>query len=131
MSETSTYKAWKSMKERCKNTNRKEYKHYGERGITICRRWLESFSYFLDDMGERPNGMTLERNNNDKGYEKSNCCWASRKQQSRNTRRNRFLYHNGEKKTISEWAEIYGITANKIAQRLTIGWDLKRAIETP
>lgn len=83
------YKTFNGMKERCMNPNNKFYKNYGARGIKVCERWLESFAHFLEDMGERPNGHTIDRINNDGNYEPSNCKWATKKEQQNNTRRNK------------------------------------------
>jgi len=85
MSRTKTYKSWLSMRERCNNPNRENYKNYGGRGIIICDRWI-SFDNFIIDMGERPNGKTLDRINNNKGYSKENCRWATNVIQGRNQR---------------------------------------------
>ena len=83
----SVYNAWLSMKQRCYNPKNPRYKNYGKRGISVCKRWLNSFQAFADDMGPKPPGLTLERTNNDKGYCKSNCVWASYADQSANQRR--------------------------------------------
>lgn len=80
------YRTWQDMKRRCYNKNRPEYKNYGGRGIKVCKRWLENFWNFVNDMGEKPEGYSLERKNNDKGYYPSNCKWASRKDQNSNKR---------------------------------------------
>ncbi len=84
-SRTPTYQAWKSMLKRCLTTSNKKYPDYGGRGITVCQRWIDSFLNFLADMGERPSAKhTLERSDNDKGYEPGNVIWATMKVQSRN-----------------------------------------------
>lgn len=81
-----TYGSWSSMRERCTNPKKKNGV-YIKRGITICQRWMDSFSNFLADMGERPEGATLDRIDNDKGYCPENCRWATMTEQHRNTRR--------------------------------------------
>ena len=78
---TKTYRTWDSMIQRCTNPNTKKYDAYGGSGITVCNRWRE-FSNFLEDMGEKPEGMTLDRMDPDKGYYKENCRWATYSQQS-------------------------------------------------
>jgi hypothetical protein len=77
---------WNSMLDRCRNPNNHAYASYGERGITVCKRWLK-FENFYADMGE-PNGLTLERINNERGYSKANCKWATWKEQANNRRTN-------------------------------------------
>lgn len=82
---TPTYAAWAAMKDRCLNPTHKMYKYYGGRGITICDRWM-SFHNFIADMGERPDGLTLEREDNMLGYTPSNCVWADWSAQMKNRR---------------------------------------------
>lgn len=79
------YSSWHNMKQRCNNPNDKDYIRYGKRGITVCERW-NSFDNFLEDMGERPKGTTLDRIDNSKGYYPENCRWATKKEQTHNSR---------------------------------------------
>lgn len=82
---TLTYNSWANMIQRCNNSNHPRYKDYGGRGITVCERWLR-FENFLEDMGEAPPDHTIERKNNDRGYFKKNCKWATRAEQNKNKR---------------------------------------------
>lgn len=83
---SSTYTVWSMMKQRCLNPKATDFKYYGERGITVCDRWRESFEAFLEDMGERPEGLTLDRVDVNGNYEPGNCRWATAAQQSANRR---------------------------------------------
>lgn len=81
-----TYKTWLSMKARCENPRSQNYKYYGGRGIEICARWSSNFEEFLADMGDRPEGKSLDRIDPDGDYEPGNCRWATRKEQRVNRR---------------------------------------------
>lgn len=78
-----TYRSWLKMRERCFNPKNERYHRYGGRGITVCERWL-SFANFIADMGERPEGMTLDRKNTDGNYEPGNCKWSTTLEQNQN-----------------------------------------------
>jgi len=118
MSRTPTHQCWSDLKQRCYNTNCKKYPIYGGRGIKVCDRWLESFSNFLEDMGEKPKGFTLDRVDNNGDYSKENCRWATPKEQALNRRTNRLITFNGQTKTITEWAHELGIFHNGLSKRL-------------
>jgi hypothetical protein len=117
MSKTSTYQIWSGMHTRCSNSNATRYDCYGGRGIRVCDRW-NSFECFLQDMGERPEKMTIERIDNNGNYEPSNCCWATKKTQARNQRSNHRITYTGCTKTLVEWAEDTGLTYSALKCRI-------------
>lgn len=82
------YGAYRAMKQRCYNPNNSGYKWYGKQGITVCDRWMKSFWSFVEDMGERPKGYSLDRRDNLLGYSKENCKWSTPKEQTQNRRIN-------------------------------------------
>jgi len=131
MTHTSTFKSWSDMKQRCLNPNDRGYKHYGGRGIQVCQRWQESFENFLEDMGVCPDGLTLDRQNNDGNYEKDNCKWATKDEQMNNRRNSVVLEYEGQSKTAAQWAKEKGISPYTIYDRLSSGWSAERAISTP
>lgn len=129
-SRSRTYKAWCNMKTRALNPNREEWPRYGGRGIVICQGWVESFGAFLSDMGECPEGLTLERINVNGNYEPSNCRWATQREQSNNKEITRRVTYNGQCLTVGEWATIIGIEWHQLRNRIE-RWGSQRALSTP
>ena len=111
------HNAWKVMRRRCREINFISYKDYGGRGITVCERW-DKFENFYADMGDRPEGLSIERIDNNGNYELANCKWATQKEQCRNKRNNRVIKYGGESKCVSAWAEELGINKNTLRDRL-------------
>jgi len=117
---------------RCHNPKNCRYDRYGAVGVKVCQRWRESFDAFLEDMGPRPPGTSLDRFPNPKGdYEPGNCRWATAKQQNRNQSRNRLLEFRGQAKPMAEWAEECGISRFTVRDRLQNGWTVEEALTTP
>jgi hypothetical protein len=119
------------MIQRCTNPKRRGWKHYGGRGITVCERWL-TFENFLADMGLRLVGTSLERIDNDKGYEPSNCIWADRRTQARNSKQVVWVEIKGVTKRLVEWCEELGMSINTVRARAKFhGFDYVAALTTP
>ncbi len=125
---TPTHTCWMGILARCTNPNHTSYRNYGGRGITVCMQWRHSFKAFLKDMGERPAGMTIDRIDNEQGYFKANCRWATLSQQARNRRTNTFLSCDGRTLTLTEWSDITGLARETISNRLILGWTVKEAL---
>lgn len=113
----STYHIWRGIKQRCLNPDSKAYHRYGGRGITMNEEWANSYVVFRDYVGEKPNGMTLDRIDNSKGYEPDNVKWASRKEQANNRVTNVVITYNGLTMTLKQWAEHLGWKYGLIASR--------------
>jgi hypothetical protein len=120
MSRSVTYKSWQSMWSRCTNTASLNYRRYGAVGVTVCDRW-DSFENFLEDMGERQPGMSLDRLDTFGNYEPNNCRWATRAQQDANTRRSlRFLTIDDEPISVNQIAHILAMNPGAMYGRLTV-----------
>jgi len=129
-SRTLTYGVWKQIFQRCENPKSEAYKNYGARGIKVDPVWRD-FTIFVADMGECPEGMTIERIDNNGPYCKSNCKWATMKVQQNNSRRNRRLTAFGREQTLSQWAEEFNVPRDRIKARLRYGWTLEMALTAP
>ena len=103
------YSIWGVMRQRCYNPKDKNYKNYGGRGITVCPEW-QDFERFYADMGDKPPGKSLDRINNDEGYNKSNCEWHDYKTQSRNRRDNVWVILDGERMVVADALSVLGVS---------------------
>ena len=110
---TGLYRIWSQMRDRCNNPTHKNYGDYGGRGITVCHEWGD-YLVFKADMGERPQGRSLDRIDNDKGYSKGNCRWATQYEQKANTRAARWIEFNGKKQVLSAWAREFGTNPGQV-----------------
>lgn len=130
MSETRTYHAWENMRARVRSKDAYMRKYYAERGIGCDYRWLQ-FENFYADMGDAPDGMTLDRIDNSKGYSKANCRWATQRQQMNNISRNKILNVGGVSMTMSDWARATGIKRATLDGRMRSGWSPVDAVSKP
>lgn len=129
---SSTYITWSAVLQRCLDEKSISYPYYGARGIKICERWRDDFCAFLEDMGERPDGMTLDRFPDKNGhYEPGNCRWATNEEQANNKRNNVYFEYMGEMRTSSQIARAVGLSPAALRQRLSKGWSLERATTEP
>ncbi|MBT2750019.1 MULTISPECIES: hypothetical protein [unclassified Lysobacter] len=117
---TLEYRLWRKMKERCSNPNAPGYRNWGGRGIRVCDRWQASFEAFLRDMGMCPSGYSLDRIDNERGYEPGNCRWASHQQQCNNQRRNVRVTLDGKTQTIASWARELSLPYATLHRRVSI-----------
>jgi hypothetical protein len=116
------------MRQRCANPRDKAWPNYGGRGITVDPRW-DSFAVFIADLGPSPSPKhSLERVDNNLGYGPTNCVWATRTVQNRNSRHNRLLTIGGKTRTVAEWAETTGTPRSVIYNRLWRGWSEQDAV---
>lgn len=127
------YDIWSNMVSRCYNPNIPHYPSYGGRGITVCQRWRDSIDAFAADMGPRPRQWTIERINNDEGYEPANCRWASRWEQGQNRRDTNRITWDGVSQSVGAWYARTGasIAYTTFSSRLLRGWSPERAARTP
>ena len=118
------------MKARCLNPSEPAFKWYGARGITVDSSWL-NFDQFLKDMGPRPEGTSLDRIDNEKGYGPDNCRWATLEKQNNNRRTTRLFTYKGQTLSMVQWSRLKGWPDNTVKERIRQGWSIDRALTTP
>lgn len=127
---TRLYKIWCGMKYRCYNANYDGYNNYGGRGIIVCQEWINDFGNFYE--WAIKNGykdtLTIERIDVNGNYCPENCKWATMKEQENNKRNNTVLEYNGEKRTVSEWADKLQVSKETLYSRLKSGWSVERVL---
>lgn len=129
-SRTPTHAIWKAMRSRCNNPNSRFYAHYGGRGIKLDPSW-DSFEQFLADMGTRPEGLSIERIDNDKGYSKENCKWATVVEQMNNRSNTIYVEVFGSKITLSDACRGALMNEGTVRSRLRMGWSIHNALFKP
>lgn len=139
-SRTKIHGIWFNMKRRCYDPNSDEYPNYGGRGIEICPEWLgehgaENFIKWAYSTGYDENAefgeCTIDRIDTNGNYEPSNCRWSTMKEQGNNKRNNRYITHNGETKTLTQWCEYYRLPYHTVKARIYRGWDIEDAFFRP
>ncbi len=125
------YWIWSDMRQRCSNSNHRQFADYGGRGVAVCERW-QTFASFAADMGERPEGLSLDRVDNLKGYGPDNCRWATRQEQNSNRRNCIIVDCGGEKVTLKEACRRLGLRYRPVVKRIQDrGWPVDLALSTP
>lgn len=128
---TPLYRIWSGIKNRCCDVKNKSYHRYGGRGIKLCDRWLD-FKNFHADIPPRPSKQhTLDRKDNNKGYEPGNVRWATPKEQGNNRTTNVWHTYKGETRTVAQWAEVAPVNLSSLRGRLAAGWTIDEALEVP
>lgn len=121
---------WRSMKERCYNSNHDAYARYGGRGIYVCKRWFDFALFVADNEPLARHGLTLDRRDNDGPYSPDNCHWVPQKQQARNRHNNQWIEYDGRRLIAKDWSEVVGLKECTIKARLRAGWSVERTLTT-
>ncbi len=140
---TLEYQVWRNIRYRCFRKSHRDYESYGGRGITVCERWRSSFANFMADMGPRPDGLQVDRIDNNKNYScgkcgeclrrkwSANCRWATSTQNCRNRRSNKLVKYQDREVTIAELSEITGILFHTLYNRIVrLNWSTEKAVST-
>jgi hypothetical protein len=122
------YAVWSSMLARCGNKNNQAYSRYGGRGITVCKEWHNFLGFWEDMKNGYKENLTIDRIDNNKGYYKENCRWATRDEQARNMRSNVWIEHNGKRLIAADWCKELGIDYQLVRTRVYRGKTYKQAL---
>lgn len=128
------YNIWRSMKQRCYDSNAISFPNYGGRGISVCDEWRNDFMAFYNwsIANGYADNLTIDRIDSKGNYEPSNCRWVTYKQQANNTSSNVLVTHNGESHTLAMWGEILGIQPQTLNYRINHAkWSIEKAFTTP
>lgn len=132
MTRTPEHRTWSGMLQRCRDKNCKDYARYGAKGISVCERWADSFSAFLEDMGQKPSPEhSIDRIDPFGNYEPGNCRWATASEQQRNKRGFKRAVIDGVSRSVAEWTRVLGMSEQTVRGRIQRGWDAVRALTTP
>ena len=131
-SHSPTYNTWKNLRARCNNKKNKSYVYYGERGIKVCKHW-DYFNNFLLDMGKKPGPkFQIERLDNNKGYYKKNCTWATSYTQQRNRRSTNIITYNKKSQCLTDWARELQLPRAVLSARINkLKWSIDKSFNTP
>lgn len=127
--QTSEYSAWMKMKERCLNPKARAYENYGGRGIKVCPEWLNSFNQFIQDMGPKPNGFSIERRDVNGDYNAQNCCWIPLFDQGANKRNSAKVEFGGIVMHKAAWIRFLGIKAYQFYAMENKGFTMRKIVE--
>ena len=128
---TRIYRIWRCMLNRCEYKGHDKYKNYGGKGITVCERWHLFDNFYADTKEGYADNLTINRIDNNLGYNKNNCNWKTMKEQCNHRSTSRYFSYNGETLTVSEWSDKLNIRHDLFRKRLSYGWDFNKIITTP
>ena len=127
---TKLYRKWAAMKTRCTNSKQPGWKNYGGKGITLYPDWncFSNFAEWALKNGYK-DGLTIDRINNNEGYNPGNCRWVTMKAQANNRTNNHFITYKGQTKSLADWCSELNLQYNKTKKRLYAGWSIEKAFE--
>lgn len=128
MTKTPIYAIWHSMMQRCYDKNSQAFNRYGGRGINVCDKW-QTFEGFYEDMGNKPDNLSMERKDVNGDYSPENVVWADAKTQANNRRSNVMLEHNGKRQTMQQWCDELGLKIGTVWARINVyGYSVEKSL---